>query len=140
MRIDLAGAAAAAALLAATAGQAQGPAPSATAAVAAPFNAKAAVAEIRRVLAANYVLPDMRPKLDAALAKGLAEGRYDVADARAFAERINADLAATAHDKHLNFRYAPEQAARFAARPREDDDAPPTADGIAQAARHNHGL
>lgn len=140
MRIDFAGAAVAAALIAATAAQGQAPGSNAAAVATAPFDARAAVAEIRRVLAANYVLPEMRPKLDAALAKGLAEGRYDVADPRAFAERINADLAATAHDKHLNFRYAPEQASRLAARPRDDDDAPPSADDIAQANRHNHGI
>jgi hypothetical protein len=135
----------AAALIAAIAvspAQAQ-PAPAAgppAAAAPAAFDARAAVAEIRRVLAANYVLPEMRPKLDAAFAKGLAEGRYDAADPRAFAERVNADLAATAHDKHLNFRYAPDQAARLASRPRVADDAPPTADDIARAARRNHGI
>ena len=107
------------------------PAPArAPAAGAAAVDSRAVVAEIRRVLASNYVLPEMRPKLDAALAQGLAAGRYNIADPVALGERINADLAATAHDKHLNFRYAPEQAARMAARPREADDAPPSADAI----------
>jgi hypothetical protein len=101
---------------------------------------KTVVAEIRRVLAENYVLPDMRPRLDAALAKGLAEGRYDVADPRDLAERLNADLAAAGHDKHLNFRYAPEQAARMAGLRREADDAPPDAEQIRQAQARNHGL
>ncbi|MBV8687266.1 MAG: S41 family peptidase [Alphaproteobacteria bacterium] len=138
----------AAAVAAATAGSAQpGPAapraamaPAAPAATAAPFDAKAAVAEVRRVLAAHYVLPEMRPKLDAALAKALAEGRYDVDDPRLLAERINADLAAAGHDRHTNFRYAPEQAARTASRPPQADDAPPTADEIRRAQRRNHGL
>jgi len=140
VRNSVVGAAVLAASLAFSAGSAQPAPPPAPAAAPAAFDAKVAVAEIRRVLAANYVLPDMRAKLDAAFAKGLAEGRYDVADPRIFAERVNTDLAATAHDKHLNFRYAPEQAARFAARPRQDDDAPPSADDIAEARRHNHGI
>ena len=75
----------------------------------------------------NYVLPEVRPKLDAALAKGLAEGRYDVADPAVLVERINADLAAVAHDKHLGLQYDPRQAAELAAAPQgQRDDGPPT--------------
>lgn len=131
-----------AAAVAAAAGAWAQPAPAPAPAAVAPaaFDARAAVAEIRRVLAENYVLPDMRPKLDAALAKGLADGRYDVADPRLFADRVNEDLAATGHDKHLNFRYAPEQAARMAAIRRQRDDAPPDAEQIRQAERRNHGI
>jgi hypothetical protein len=110
------------------------------AAVPAPADAKAVVAEIRRVLAENYVLPEVRPRLDSALAKGLAEGRYDVADPIALAERLDADLAAAGRDKHLNFRYAPEQSARIAALGRQADDAPADAEQIRRAEAHNHGL
>jgi hypothetical protein len=105
------------------------------------FNARAAVAEMRRVLDANYVLPAIRPKLDAVLAKGLADGRYDVTDPSVFAERINADLAEAAHDKHLGLHYDPEQAARVAAAPDSGaDDAPPSSDQIRRAQQRNHGL
>ena len=38
------------------------------------------VAEVRRIIAERYVLPERRPALDAILARGLASGRYDVAD------------------------------------------------------------
>ena len=37
----------------------------------ATVDAKAVVADVRRILNENYVLPDLRPKLDAALAQGL---------------------------------------------------------------------
>src|SRR3954471_20908045 len=90
-----------ASMMAATGGAAAQP-PSPPPAAAAAVDAKAVVAEVRRLIAANYVLPDMRPKLDAALAAGLASGRYGVADPAVLAERLNADLAATGHDKHLN--------------------------------------
>ena len=51
-------------------------APAATA----PLDARAVVAEVRRVIAERYVLPERRPVLDAALAAALAAGRYDVTD------------------------------------------------------------
>lgn len=112
-----------------------------TAAVA-PLDSRAVVAAIRRTLADNYVLGEVRPKLDAALANGLATGRYDVTDPTLLAERINADLSAVAHDKHLGIDYAPEQSAALAARPpgAGADDAPPSAAEIVDARRRNHGI
>jgi Peptidase family S41/N-terminal domain of Peptidase_S41 in eukaryotic IRBP len=90
------------------------PAPAA-AATPAPMTGRAVVAEVRRIIAARYVLPERRPQLDAILARGLAAGRYDVADPAEFAERINADLETAGHDRHLNFHYNPRQAEMFAA-------------------------
>ena len=109
---------------------------------AAKVDGKAAVSEIRRILAQNYVLPDVRPKLDAALAKGLAGGRYAVSDPELLVERINADMAAVAHDKHLGMHYDPAEAAALAAQPPGGgaDDAPPTADDVLAAKRRNHGI
>lgn len=75
---------------------------------------RAVVAEVRRVIAARYVLPERRPLIDAALAQGLGSGRYDVRDARELAQRINADLAEAGQDGHLNFSYHPDMAARLA--------------------------
>ena len=109
---------------------------------AAEIDPQKVVADVRRVLAANYVLADVRPKLDAALAQGLAAGRYNVSDPNLLAERINADLSAVAHDKHLGMHYNPEQSADLAARPAGAgaDDAPPTEDEIREATRFNHGI
>ena len=109
---------------------------------AARVDGRAAVTEIRRILAKNYVLAAVRPKLDAALAKGLAAGRYDLSDPSALVERVNADLTAVAHDKHLNLQYDPKQSAWLAAQPEEAgaDDAPPSAEEVRSAQRRNHGI
>ena len=132
----MAGVAAAAAVAGGQAPIAARPTP---APAAANVDSRAVVAEIRKILAENYVLPDKRAALDSALAKGLAEGRYNVAEPSVLAERINADMAAVAHDKHLGLSYAPEQAARLGSIP-QADDAPPTPDQIRGAARRNHGI
>jgi hypothetical protein len=116
--------------------------PAPAAAAPAPADGKVVVAGIRRVLAENYVLPEMRPKLDAALARGLAQGRYDVTDPAILTERVNADLAAVANDKHLGLQYDPKGAAAAAAAPRgrdDDDDAPSAAD-LRRARLRNHGF
>jgi len=108
----------------------------------ASVDAKAVVADVTRILNENYVLPDLRPKLAAALSKGLAEGHYSVSDPNVLAERINADLDAVAHDAHLGMHPDPKQAAELAARPRGAgaDDAPPTPEEIRFADRLNHGI
>lgn len=80
----------------------------------APVDAKALVAEVRRIIAERYVLPERRPALDAVLAEGLATGRYDVADPGELAGRINADLERVGQDKHLSLRFDPTAAAMMA--------------------------
>ena len=66
----LASAAAVSAVTASTAATAQ----AAPAAAEAKVDGKAVVADVRKILAANYVLPETRSKLDAAQAKGLGAG------------------------------------------------------------------
>jgi hypothetical protein len=80
---------------------------------AAPADTRAVVAEARRVLVERYVLPDMATRLSAALAKAEAAGRYRGLAGEALAERMSADLAAVAHDKHLSVRYDPRRAAEL---------------------------
>jgi hypothetical protein len=106
------------------------------------LDGRAVVADVRKILAANYVLPETRPKLDVALAKGLAEGRYDVADPMVLAERINSDMREVAHDKHLGISFNPSQSKELASRPVGSgaDDAPPTDAEIRQAVQFNHGI
>jgi hypothetical protein len=114
----------------------QGPA-----AAPAPADGRTVVTEIRRVLKENYVLPEVRPRLDAALAKGLAQGRYDVSDPAILTERINADLNAVAHDKHLGVQFNPRIAAELASAPQgQRDDGPPTPGQIREARQRNHGF
>lgn len=139
MLIGIAASVALAPLSPAVAQAAPSPASSTTTAPARTFDARAAVAEVRRVLAANYVLAEVRPRLDAALAKGLAAGRYDVADPNELTARINADLAEVAHDKHLGLMFDPQRAASLGAE-RHRDDGPPTADDIQGARLRNHGI
>ena len=132
--------AAAASLAIGSVGTAQPPVQTgpAKAATSARVDAKAVVAEVRKVLAANYVLPEMRPRLDAALAAGLAAGRYDVENPALLAERLNADMAAVAHDKHLGLQYDPAQAALIGT---QQNDA--QQDGAAfrrMAQVRNHGI
>ncbi|HTU10590.1 MAG TPA: S41 family peptidase [Allosphingosinicella sp.] len=80
-----------------------------------PLDSRAVVADVRRIIAERYVLPERRPALDAILARGLASGRYNVTDAGELAERINADLETAGRDRHLNFNLNPRQAAMLAA-------------------------
>jgi hypothetical protein len=107
----------------------------AAAAASAQADGRAVVAEVRRVIAERYVLPER--VLDAALARSLAAGRYDVREPVQLAERINADLAAAGHDRHLNFSYNPRQAGMLAAgnRPQPDNAARER-----QARALNHGV
>lgn len=116
--------------------------PSAAPAAVAPADGRAVVAALRKVLAENYVLPEVRPKLDAALAKGLAAGRYDVSDPGVLVDRVNADLAAVTPDKHLGLQYDPRAATAAAAGQgaRRDDDGPASPEAIRQARSRNHGF
>ena len=108
------------------------------AATAAALDSRAVVAEVRRILAERYVLPERRPALDAILAKGLASGRYDVSEASMLAERINADLETAGKDRHLSFSFDPKQAERLAA---SHDHAAPDRSGYERDARAaNHGI
>lgn len=92
-----------------------GPAPAGAEAPLPPLDSGAVVAEVRRILAERYVLPERRPALDAIFARGVAAGRYNVTDPAVLAERINADLETAGHDRHLNFNLNPRQAALLAA-------------------------
>lgn len=60
------------------------------------------VAELTEVLERRYVFPETGARYARALREALASGHYDgFADPAAFAERLTADLQATAPDRHL---------------------------------------
>ncbi|NML07668.1 S41 family peptidase [Sphingomonas sp. G-3-2-10] len=107
---------------------------------AAPVQGRTVAEEARKVLAANYVVVDRRPALDKALADGIASGRYDNVGPGELAERINADLTAVAHDKHLNLRYDPPRAPPPGAGPAARGGPPDEAAFLAQARSLNHGI
>lgn len=108
----------------------------------AAVDAQATISDLRRILRENYVLPEVRPKLDAALARGLASGRYNVREPTELVSRINADLEAVAHDKHLGIEFDPAEQAELAAKPTGSgaDDAPADPKEIRNAMRINHGI
>ena len=98
----------------------------------------AVVAEVRRVIAERYVLPERRPALDAVLAEGLRSGRYNRREPAVLAERINTDLARVGQDRHLNFNFNPAQAALLRTRV---DQGPPSSEEFLRSARaSNFGL
>lgn len=101
-------------------------------------NPQAVVAEVRKIIAERYVLPERRPALDAVLAEGLSSGRYRVTDARQLATLINADLERIGKDKHLGFEFNPEQAGMFAAV--QDKAKPDNSAYEANVRRQNHGI
>ena len=113
-------------------------APQASAAVDGP----AVAAEVKRLLNAQYVLPELRAKFAAVIDKGIADGRYAVADVNLLATRLNEDLASVTPDKHLGVMVDPERSRALASAPPRAgaDDAPPTPEEIRGAERNNHGL
>lgn len=115
---------------------------SASAQSAAKVDGRAVAAAIQKLLDANYVLPEARPKFDAVLTKGIAAGRYDVSDPDELARRLNEDLHTVTPDKHLGLMYDPERSKELASAPLDAgaDDAPPTQEDIAAAVRRNSGL
>ena len=103
------------------------------------FDSRAVIEAVRKALRENYVIKERRPALDAALAKGLAGGRYAVADPHELSKRINDDLAAIAHDKHLGISFDPRLAAELAGG-RQSDEVADSAFWRALARRNNHGV
>jgi hypothetical protein len=112
--------------------------PVASADPSAPFDPATVIAEVRRLVREEYVLPERRPALDAVLEEGLRSRRYQVSEPALFAERVNADLARVGRDHHLNFRYDPQRVAAFTAVTANDE---PELSAMKERARGlNHGV
>ena len=60
------------------------------------------VASLSTALRERYVFPEVGAQAAARIGAALAAGEYDGLDHAAFAARLNSDVAAIAHDKHLN--------------------------------------
>lgn len=106
---------------------------------AAKFDSRAAVESVRKALRENYVVKERRAALDAALAGGLASGRYTVSDPQELAKRVNEDMDAIAHDKHLGLSFNPQVAAQLATGG-QDDEVADSPFWRAFARRNNHGV
>jgi len=98
------------------------------------------VEAVRKSIRENYVLPAKRKPLDEALARGLASGRYAVSDPQELAKRINEDMAAVAHDKHLGMHFDPRMSAELAKGGGGNDAIAEGAFFAKMARRHNHGV
>ena len=100
--------------------------------------AREVVAELRRRIATNYVLPEKRAAIAAALSRSLSAGRYDVSSPQDLVTRVNADLAAASNDGHLNINYNPAQAARLKNNEGDEIRSGPAWERDAQM--RNHGI
>jgi hypothetical protein len=98
------------------------------------------VAAVRKSIRENYVIAATRKPLDDALAKGLASGRYAVTDSQELAKRINDDMDAVAHDKHLGMHFDPKMAAEMAKSGDQNDEVTDSAFFKKMARQHNHGV
>jgi hypothetical protein len=65
------------------------------------------VSQVRALLAAHYVFPDIAAAVSGVLAEGLAAGRYP-ADPPELAAAVSADLQSVNGDKHLRLQYHDE--------------------------------
>ncbi len=60
-----------------------------------------ALADVEKLIAANYVFKELRAPIVARLQASMAAHRYDVVDPQLFATRVTEDLQAISHDGHL---------------------------------------
>jgi len=90
------------------------------------------VARLSDALRNNYVFPDIGEKAAEKVGASLAAGEYDqLSDASSFAARLSSDVAAIAHDKHLQVF---SQSAPPGPPPGAGGDMPPLAEaGVARA-------
>ena len=107
------------------------------------FRPGAVVADLRKVLRDNYVLPEKRSLFDATLERSLRSGRYSVARPQVLAARLNEDLQSVARDKHLAVRFDPARQRRLIADRAEKNDTAdegPSAAEVGDSVRDNFGI
>src|SRR6476619_1503936 len=91
----------------------------------------AVVDSLLKQLDDEYVFPETAKKMEADIRSRQKTGEYDnVTSAKAFSEKLTADLQSVSHDKHLRVRYSPEPI------PVRQQQAEPTADEKAGEARY----
>ena len=102
------------------------------------MDSNAVAQAVRDAVKSNYVLKDKLPLVVAALDKGVAEGRYSGLDGRQLADRLNEDLTAAAHDKHLAINFDPVRASMLKGPMGDEIHEGPQWDRMAQTM--NHGI
>ena len=98
----------------------------------------AALDAIVTAFEAQYVFPEMRPRIVERLNAARRSGRYSVDDPVVFAERITEDLRDVSHDKHLSLALDPVGYAAATAPPDSDEGA--EALWRRRAIRNHHGV
>ncbi|HWA15314.1 MAG TPA: S41 family peptidase [Gemmatimonadales bacterium] len=79
---------------------------------------------LARTLEARYVFPDVGNRVAADLRARLGRGEYDsLTSGPAFAERLTANMAAIAHDGHLNVRFTDGEDSFLNERPSAEEEA-----------------
>lgn len=72
---------------------------------------KVIIDEVSKLLNENYIFPETAAKMQDHIQKKLKDGGYDkLTDPREFAHAVYEDLFSISKDKHLGFRYGPEDA------------------------------
>lgn len=106
--------------------------------VTATVDSNAVAKSVRDTIKSNYALADKLPVVLAALDKGIAEGRYAGLEGRQLADRLNEDLTAAAHDKHLAINFDPVRASMIKGPMGDEIHEGPQWDRMAQTM--NHGI
>lgn len=101
-----------------------------------PVQNHAAIEEIAKLVAKDYVFPEKRDAIVSQLRVREKEGRYTIANPGLFAQTVSEDMVAFSHDKHMWFQLDPEG---YKAALLPPDDTQAEAYFEALAARTNQG-
>ena len=94
--------------------------------------------DVLDTIKANYVLTPKIPAITKTIKAGLASGRYASLEGRALADRLNEDLTAAAHDKHLAIQFDPARASMISGPMGDEINEGPEWERMAQTM--NHGV
>jgi hypothetical protein len=101
------------------------------------------ITEVNQLLNQYYVYSETATKMAELTIKRLKNGEYDkLSDPSEFASVVFADLLSVSKDKHLNFRFAPEDAARYQKLESNDEKAKQEVEQriLAESRRGNFGF
>jgi hypothetical protein len=86
-----------------------------------------------------YVFPDKAKEMSDLIQKNRKDGKYDaLVDPMAFSDQITKDIISISHDKHLNFRYAPQRISEM--RNNQNAAAPDLAEMKNEMGKNNFGF
>lgn len=84
---------------------------------------KQVIDSVSRLLADNYIFPDVAKKMNALILDNHKKGIYtSITSAPAFAKKLTEDLRSVSNDKHLNVNFNPKQVQQMKASAQKDPD------------------